>query len=569
MAVLQNVTIDGTDFLKLPTGTTAERPSNPEEGYTRFNTDNDIIEVYNGQGWSSLNGEMHATVSGDVYTTEIFQDSKKFRVHVFTGNGTFTPNTAGEVEYLIVAGGGAGGRHHGGGGGGGGVLQGRTIVSQQSYSITVGNGGIPTPGTGSSPNGNGGNGENSSAFGLTAVGGGGGGNYSSGDGADGGSGGGAQNWTQGRTGGAGTPGQGFAGGNSSGQQNDGGGGGGAGEPGGQGPAGNDGGAGIASEITGMRIYYGGGGNAGVYDDGSSRDNLGTGGVRGFGGGGYQEDTQHGNGNPANPGGINSGGGGAGNPEYTASAGAGGSGIVIVRYKIKENSLNFKFDTNTKPVSSGLFFHVDPALLTSYNWGEFPELRDLTRKGCLGTVYDNMLWSTEGNGAFVSNTYPAYITTGQDNTINNIENFTLSCWLKKTTSQDAYLILGTRLGNNTNQSLSIINGKLNLHKYSFSGNSDLNVATGTTNLDDSQWHYCAITYRAGNTRTYVDGQLEAEEFHENTSTNNNNLQVNYNQSVSQTYRFYIGLIGPILVYDRELTQPEIKHNFEVYRWRYGV
>ena len=46
MADLQDLTIDDTGFLKLPSGTTAQRPSSPEAGDIRYNTDEGYIEWY-------------------------------------------------------------------------------------------------------------------------------------------------------------------------------------------------------------------------------------------------------------------------------------------------------------------------------------------------------------------------------------------------------------------------------------------------------------------------------------------------------------------------------------------
>ena len=77
-----------------------------------------------------------------------------FKVHKFTGPGTFTVFSVGNacgsstVEYLVVAGGGGGGAHVGGGGGAGGFrnnfpspVSGGLSVSVQGYPITVGAGG--------------------------------------------------------------------------------------------------------------------------------------------------------------------------------------------------------------------------------------------------------------------------------------------------------------------------------------------------------------------------------------------------------------------------------------------
>jgi len=47
---------DQTDFVKLPSGTTAQRPSSPEEGYSRYNTTDDKIEYWNGTVWQQLPG---------------------------------------------------------------------------------------------------------------------------------------------------------------------------------------------------------------------------------------------------------------------------------------------------------------------------------------------------------------------------------------------------------------------------------------------------------------------------------------------------------------------------------
>lgn len=58
MADLKDTTVNGTGYIKLPTGTTAQRPATTE-GYTRYNTSNNNLEVYNGKktDWSSSDGQ--------------------------------------------------------------------------------------------------------------------------------------------------------------------------------------------------------------------------------------------------------------------------------------------------------------------------------------------------------------------------------------------------------------------------------------------------------------------------------------------------------------------------------
>ena len=43
--------IDSTSAFQIPTGTTAQRPGSPSAGYTRFNTETGLFEVYDGTEW--------------------------------------------------------------------------------------------------------------------------------------------------------------------------------------------------------------------------------------------------------------------------------------------------------------------------------------------------------------------------------------------------------------------------------------------------------------------------------------------------------------------------------------
>jgi hypothetical protein len=48
-------TILGDKFIGLPSGTTAERPASPAEGYTWYNTTLKVVETFHGtSGWSQL-----------------------------------------------------------------------------------------------------------------------------------------------------------------------------------------------------------------------------------------------------------------------------------------------------------------------------------------------------------------------------------------------------------------------------------------------------------------------------------------------------------------------------------
>jgi len=339
MANLKNTNIDDTGFLELPSGTEAERPSNPQTGMIRFNTDIQLVEVYDGIEWGPLVEIPIDAQGGSV--TEVTDGGESFRVHTFTSSGNFTVNQApsgSTVEYLVVGGGGGGGFRHGGGAGAGGVVAGTDYeVSVGSYGVTVGSGGNG----GTSQGGQ--QGDNSQFDVFTAIGGGGGHSF---DGpapnnAAGGSGGGGAISGDRRSGAALQPssadgGFGNPGGmsfvNSSPYNHGGGGGAGqAGQSGGSNRTGN-GGDGIESSISGTSQYYAGGGAGGSHP--THPPNFGVGGL---GGGGGPSNINSTNDYATRNGIPNTGGGGTGGsknfPVDEPPGGDGGSGIVIIRYPI--------------------------------------------------------------------------------------------------------------------------------------------------------------------------------------------------------------------------------------------
>ena len=315
------------------------------------------------RGWQAVNSnevsntQKYVTATGGTETT-----SGDFKIHSFTGPGTFSVTCAGNpagsntVDYVVVAGGGGGGGSHGAGGGAGGYREAignapdytasplasstALAVPAQNYPITVGGGGT-TGFPGPAGYGKGTSGANSVFSTITAAGGGGGGtgcNSPDINGISGGSGGGGSTFNaclgckgsgntppvsppQGSNGGDGTT--------DNATYRDGGGGGGATASGtshpnpSSPPSGNPGGAGTSSSITASPVTYAGGGGGG----GSTNGGSGSSGGGGTGGTNNSGTAQSGTDNKGGGGGGSGGGSGD-------RGGSGGSGIVIIRYKFQ-------------------------------------------------------------------------------------------------------------------------------------------------------------------------------------------------------------------------------------------
>ena len=352
------------------------------------NTDNEsltLVYVDGTQGWKSVEegtgfiGENFMVATGGTITC-----CGDYKIHTFTGPGTFTVSslasspTNNVVDYLVVAGGGGAGGDAGGGGGGGGVRfsngsftncgpssprNGATAlpVTATGYPVTVGGGGAgAAPGNGQ-PNGTkGGDSVFSGSTTITSTGGGygGGATVDNGGGPGGSGGGGRATAACGSNQGSGntppvTPSQGSNGGASA-PTGPGGGGGGGGfmVAGAQGNGPGPGFGGLGGS--------GGGFPAAAFGPANGQENTATGpvapatpdGFRYFaGGGGGGTFTgclgiAPGNGslggggtvsaypNPGGSGLTNMGGGGTGGSADNAGGGSGGSGIVVIRYKFQ-------------------------------------------------------------------------------------------------------------------------------------------------------------------------------------------------------------------------------------------
>jgi hypothetical protein len=319
-----------------------------------------LVYIDGTKGWLVTSASQASDITSPQFVTATggtITESGDFKIHTFTGPGTFCVSCAGNpsgsvsVDYMVVAGGGGGyggegaadpSAVTGAGAGAGGFRESSGAasgcytasplgsgvsalpVSATGYPITVGGGGT----AGTAPSRTGSQGSNSIFSSITSTGGGG---SAGATGGNGGSGGGVMGRCSPGTAGTGntppvSPPQGNPGADNSGSNSapyGGSGGGGATAAGGvNGPGGaaGTGGAGATTSISASPTAYAGGGGGG---DGFPGTTSGAGGTGGGGGGS----------SPYN-GTTNTGGGGGGGPATPGAAGAGGSGVVIIRYKFQ-------------------------------------------------------------------------------------------------------------------------------------------------------------------------------------------------------------------------------------------
>jgi hypothetical protein len=512
----------------------------------------------------------------DVFTGGAEIDVDGVRFHFF-GNGThnWSTSTGGSFNALITAGGGGGGNndngHAGGGGGAGQVNKGTlTLTAGQTGSMTIGTGGAF---------GNGGANGGDSTFTTggttyTMKGGGGGGSTTSGGnspGSNGGSGGGGGGRNSASGGSSnktsdflGLTSYGLGGGqaqpnNNSGQNAGGGGGAGwvAGKNGINRQKGGRGGMPIppisigASQLT---VASGGAGGAAEYQRyGSGGTAYVNGGHGGYGHSGF----------PAVPD-TGSGGGGAGD---NGSGGFGADGCAVIWYPSPGGSSNSysKLD---------LQLDFDPA---DYNLANNTEITSshnrLDRTG-------NWTISNYGGPTFFTNN-GGFLTTGNNAairctpynngqyTLNAATEMTISGWFR--ISSDSRQVLVSRWNTQFNH-LCDPNGGFHWNNNMVGcGNGDVQNAEC---WDLNRWHYITWAY-SGATKVHcwwVDGHpvttvaVGDGSIATSSSTETGNITIGTRTDGGEWLN---GRIGPVRIYSRAITTGEIIADFENTRGRFSV
>lgn len=95
MATLKNTKIDDTGYLGLPTGSNAQRPNTGSAGMIRWNTDNSVLEGYDGTEWKQfLTGNL-GTESNPATSAQALLDAG------ITESGDYWIKPTGQTAYEI------------------------------------------------------------------------------------------------------------------------------------------------------------------------------------------------------------------------------------------------------------------------------------------------------------------------------------------------------------------------------------------------------------------------------------------------------------------------------------
>jgi hypothetical protein len=218
----------------------------------------------------------------------------------------------------------------------------------------------------------------------------------------------------------------------------------------------------------------------------------------------------------------------------------------------------------KIVRNGLVLCLDAANPRSYP-GSGNVWNDLSGNGNHGTLVNGVGYSTSNFGYFTQDNIDDHIST---NYILPVSNFTITTWARRTSNVYWSVLWANEIWNNG--SGYVVNfTTTNTLYFQKSGGNQLNP---TTVSNSSNWSYYSFTVDINsNFRVYYNGILLNSYTSTLASNVENTIKIgtrHANNNAGFTDRRF-GEYSFFSVYNRVLTAPEIRQNFEATRDRYGV
>jgi hypothetical protein len=232
------------------------------------------------------------------------------------------------------------------------------------------------------------------------------------------------------------------------------------------------------------------------------------------------------------------------------------------------------------VTDGLVLCLDAADQNSYS-GSGNTWTDLSGNGNNGTI-SNAVFSNSNGGVFTFNSNNSSIISISDSTDFTMSvSLTINAWFLVSdfsTSAAGKGIFGSYDAPVREYYGLRVNGgdSTGFERQDVSYYYDTNDAIGfqrissTTELSTNIWYYASMTWKAGDFhRGYLNGLLEVET---NTGVSSNNLDPTTGFFIGYdggSYGYLDGSISNVSIYNRALTNSEIRQNFEATKGRFGL
>ena len=216
------------------------------------------------------------------------------------------------------------------------------------------------------------------------------------------------------------------------------------------------------------------------------------------------------------------------------------------------------------VTDGLVLCLDAANPKSYPGGG-TEWNDLSGNGSNGTLTNGPTYSTGNQGYFTFDGTNDYVI-GPSISSQLTTNITVEAWIYLTSAAGDWVRIigsGTDSNNRTFGLWYSTDRRLLWQRY---GTADPSIFPSTPTMDTGRWHHVAATTNGSSHVVYLNGSAIGS----NTAAgpwSASGIAVTLGYAGFHTY--HNGRISNARIYTRGLSQPEILHNFNALRGRFGI
>lgn len=208
---------------------------------------------------------------------------------------------------------------------------------------------------------------------------------------------------------------------------------------------------------------------------------------------------------------------------------------------------------------GVYAAQLPVAAYSFNEGTGSSVGDSSGNGNSGTV-SGATWSTTGKfgNALSFNGTSNYVTINDSATLDLTTGMTLEAWVKPSALTGwRSIIMKEKSGNLVYGMYANTDSNKPSGEIYTTGNRDVRSSSALTTTD---WKYVAVTYDGINIKIYVDGnEVGSTATSGNIATSNNALRIGGNSVWGEYFK---GLIDEVRIYDRALSQPEIRTDMSI-------
>ena len=220
--------------------------------------------------------------------------------------------------------------------------------------------------------------------------------------------------------------------------------------------------------------------------------------------------------------------------------------------------------NPSIVRDGLVLYLDAANTKSYP-GSGTTWTDISGKGYDGTLINGPTFSSDNLGCIVFDGSNDRVDGVHNSELNLRNDVTVECWFRRTGGRSDWVRIFGKGGSSLRTYGLWYHVNSNYFLYQRYGGSTMNILF-TKSVVLNEWYHMVGTSSGSNHTLYLNGvnvgaASNSSTFHSSTSP--------YMIGYGNTHSTHIGDVSNCRIYNRGLSEAEVKQNYNAHKGRFGL